>query len=91
MIRRCRKASRSKIRSVLDSLPKTLDATYERILSQVDDDDRDDVLKLLEWVVFAKASLSPKQLQENLAIDLQHHPLPQASHFLRNKLVLQNA
>jgi hypothetical protein len=91
MIRRCRKASRAKIRSVLDSLPKTLDATYERILSQVDDDDRDDLLKLLEWVAFADVSLSPKQLQEIFAIDLQHHPLPQASHFLRNKLVLQNA
>jgi len=58
-------------------LPSTLDDTYERILSAINEDDSIEVKEVLEWVAFAKILLSLEELEETIAIDMLAGPLPQ--------------
>jgi hypothetical protein len=74
-LRACRSSSIAKIRSVLTALPRTLYATYERILSKVDEEASDDLVRILEWVAFAPPH-ALEELQEIIAIDLCASPLP---------------
>lgn len=54
----------SHIRTSLLALPPTLDDTYERILTGIDDVCRDDALMLLRWLVYAERPLSLRELVE---------------------------
>jgi hypothetical protein len=66
-----------KLEQTLVSLPRTLDATYERMLSAVDKDHSNDLLKILEFVAFAVVPVSLQLLDEMIVIDLHASPLPQ--------------
>ena len=53
----------------LNTLPKTLEDTYERILSNLDQDYKEDALRILEWLCFAVRSIGLNEMVEVLAID----------------------
>lgn len=53
-LHKCR--SVNELRQTLQSLPKTLDLTYERILSQIDDNDRERACALLQWLAYRNSS-----------------------------------
>jgi len=61
-LRKCRTANA--IRKALDSLPKTLDLTYERILLAIDGDDRDVAIAALRWLCFSTEVWSVQELAE---------------------------
>jgi hypothetical protein len=54
----------------LKSLPKTLDATYDRILLDIDDEDRDDAKKVLQWLAFSCRPLALEEVTEVLVVNL---------------------
>ncbi|KAF8557484.1 ankyrin [Imleria badia] len=59
------------IREVLDDLPKNLHETYERILIEMNEDEREGKItrRALHWLVAALAPLQLSQLMEGLSID----------------------
>ncbi|KAF2479868.1 ankyrin repeat-containing domain protein, partial [Neohortaea acidophila] len=59
----------SHIRTALLALPPTLDETYERILTGIDDICRNDALVLLRWLLYAQRPLRPRELVEATIID----------------------
>lgn len=63
MLRKCLKPSA--IDAVLESLPPTLEETYSRILCQIEEQHREDTLKILKWLC---VSQRPLRLSEIHAI-----------------------
>lgn len=69
-LRKCIKLSA--LRQMLSSLPKTLDETYERILSTIEANNQlDDAVRILQWLCFAKRPQSLKELVEVLATSVE--------------------
>ena len=64
------------MRRTLDELPKTLDATYERILREIPEQNRDDAHRLLQCLTVAVRPLRVKELAEVLAIDFTSGEIP---------------
>lgn len=62
------------LRKVLASLPKTLDETYARILSNVDESHVHCVYKILQWLTFSTRPLEIEELAEVVAIDVNEQP-----------------
>jgi ankyrin repeat protein len=60
--------NRSSLRKALRNLPKTLGDTYERILSNIEDDYRDYALTILRWLAFSARSLYVGEAAEIVAI-----------------------
>lgn len=65
-----------KLRRALRTLPRTLEETYDRILLTVDEELRDDALKLLQWLAFSARPLALAEMAEVFAID-RSKPIPQ--------------
>ncbi|KAK6427225.1 hypothetical protein LTR81_000570 [Elasticomyces elasticus] len=59
----------SHIRSVLRALPRTLDETYERMLTELDSGIRGEALVLLQWLAYARSPPTQGQLLEASIID----------------------
>jgi ankyrin repeat protein len=59
------------LRRVLNEFPKTLDETYEEILKRIDDAQRDDIHRLLQFLTVAARPLRVEELAEVLAFDFQ--------------------
>ncbi|KAK6400537.1 hypothetical protein LTR81_024200 [Elasticomyces elasticus] len=57
------------ITAALQSLPRTLDATYERMLTGVGEVYRKEALVLLRWLSYAQSPLSLRELAEGAIID----------------------
>lgn len=57
------------MRKALNTLPKTLDDTYERILSNLDEEYEEYALKIFEWLCYSKRSMQITEMVEVLAID----------------------
>ena len=66
-LRKCR--SPAALEKSLRSLPKTLYETYDRILKDIDDDDRRDALRILQWLSFSVRAISLQEAVEVLATD----------------------
>ena len=56
------------LRKALNTLPKTLDDTYERILSKIDEEYEEDVLKIFQWLCFSARPMRVDEMVEVLAI-----------------------
>lgn len=54
----------------LDTLPKTLEDTYEQILLRINEDHRGSALKILQWLCFAARPVTIQEAAEVLAVDL---------------------
>ncbi|KAF8527663.1 hypothetical protein JB92DRAFT_2698293, partial [Gautieria morchelliformis] len=66
-LRTCR--SPYELRKTLTNLPKTLYETYDRILLDIDESNREYALKLLQWLAFSVDTVSLSQAVEVLATD----------------------
>ena len=64
------------MRRTLDELPKTLDATYERILREIPEQNREDAHRLLQCLTVAVRPLRVEELAEVLAIDFTSGDIP---------------
>ena len=58
----------------MNSLPKTLDDTYERILLGIDELWRDDVHKVLQWLCFALRDVTLGEVVDALAVTVVDGP-----------------
>ena len=59
-----------KLRQTLNSLPETLDETYDRILCQLDPLFKREVLQILQWLTCSLRPLSLEELAETVAFDV---------------------
>ncbi|CAG8957981.1 hypothetical protein HYFRA_00000324 [Hymenoscyphus fraxineus] len=66
--------TRNDIKKALKSLPKTLDETYERILTSVDEEHRPKLALALKWISGATRPLTIKELAEAIVIDSTQEP-----------------
>ena len=62
------------VRNILATLPKTLDRTYERILSEIDEVYADDAFKILQWLCCSLTPMRLDQLTDVLAIEVTDKP-----------------
>ena len=67
MLRNCESPAR--LKKALQSLPKTLYETYDRILLNIDEEHRRDALRMLQWLAFSLVTISLEQGVEVLATD----------------------
>ncbi|KAF8466287.1 hypothetical protein JB92DRAFT_2022963 [Gautieria morchelliformis] len=66
-IRRCR--TPAALEKALTCLPRTLNETYDRILTAIHEDDRRYALSLLQWLAFSVVTLSTDEAVEVLTTD----------------------
>ncbi|KAF8484411.1 hypothetical protein JB92DRAFT_1567326 [Gautieria morchelliformis] len=66
-LRKCR--SPHELKKALTDLPKTLYETYDRILLDIDEGNRDYARKLLQWLAFSVDKVSLREAVEVLATD----------------------
>ena len=64
------------IRKALSSLPRTLDETYERILSAISDEHSDYVIRILRWLASSARPITLKEVTEIAALDPFRDPEP---------------
>jgi ankyrin repeat protein len=64
-----RRSVRRDLRGILKRLPKTLDETYERVLRDINEDNRDHARRLLHCLAVAIRPLRVEELAEILAFD----------------------
>jgi hypothetical protein len=57
----------------LNSLPKTLEATYDQILQNIDDEYHNDVFKVLQWLAFSACPMTLAEVAEALAVDFTNN------------------
>lgn len=58
----------------MESLPKTLDETYEKILCAIDDEHSEKVVKLLHWLAYSPRPLHIEELAEVVAVNVGSKP-----------------
>ena len=66
----------SSVRQTLDKLPKTLDETYERVLKEIKEPDRERAFCLMQCLVVAIRPLRVEEVAEVLAVDLGDKDMP---------------
>jgi hypothetical protein len=71
-LKRCLKVSL--IREALQHLPKTLDETYSRMLSAIDEAYREDAKNALIWLAFSERPLQLEELAEATVIHPRSYP-----------------
>ena len=64
------------VRQVLEELPKSLDETYERILKEINNGNREHSYRLLQCLTVAARPLRVEELAEMLAIDCKAGGVP---------------
>jgi len=71
----------SKVRAKLLELPSSLGQVYDRILKSIDDENKEDAILILQWVVIARRPLTTRELAMARALDFKkwkRNVLPQA-------------
>jgi hypothetical protein len=66
-LKRCRK--KKTLLEALESLPKTLDDTYERILTNIDKDYQEEARRALMWLAFSLRPLRIEEVAEAAVVD----------------------
>jgi hypothetical protein len=66
-LKRCRK--KKALLEALESLPKTLDDTYERILTNIDKDYQEEARRALMWLAFSQRPLRIEEVAEAAVVD----------------------
>jgi hypothetical protein len=62
------------LRKSLASLPRTLDQTYDRILSTISEEYSKYAMRILQWLTFSARLLSVEEIAEVVAIDVARDP-----------------
>jgi len=70
-LKRLKSSRPSHVKATLANLPDTLDTTYERMLTGIEEGSRTDALTLLQWLAYARSPLTLGQLAEARIIDLE--------------------
>jgi hypothetical protein len=70
VLRKCKKVDA--LRQTLETLPETLDETYERILSNIGNLDRDDAYRIFQWLAFSAHPMTLAEINAGLAIDVKN-------------------
>jgi ankyrin repeat protein len=68
VLKECQKIGQ--IRETLESLPETLDETYNRILEAIHKVNVDDAYKVLQWLAFSARPVKLEEVTDALAVDL---------------------
>ena len=68
----------------LKTLPKTLNDTYLRILCGIEEEDRNDAIKVLQWLTFSARPMLLDEVAEVVAIDHDEDPEFDTSRRLRS-------
>src|SRR6202041_2652796 len=63
------------IRKAMESLPKSLDETYERILLNIDELYKEDAHRVLQWLAFSARPVTMAEVAEVLAINFDEGAL----------------
>ncbi|KAH8999579.1 hypothetical protein EDB86DRAFT_2755336, partial [Lactarius hatsudake] len=71
------------VRRALEELPKSLDETYERILKEINNTNREHSYRLLQCLTVASRPLRVEELAELLAIDIDAGGIPKLNVDLR--------
>ncbi|KAF2124635.1 hypothetical protein P153DRAFT_325872, partial [Dothidotthia symphoricarpi CBS 119687] len=71
-LRECR--NRAMLRKSLATLPRTLDETYDRILSAISEEDCEYAVRILQWLTFSARPLSVEEIAEVIAINVARDP-----------------
>ena len=66
--------TRHSLRQALNSLPKDLDSTYDRILGKIREEDQDAALRILQWLAYAARPLRLFEVAEVVAVDTSENP-----------------
>ncbi|GAB1315662.1 NACHT domain-containing protein [Madurella fahalii] len=66
--------SKTRLDALLGSLPRTLDKTYERMLSNIDEESADDARRILTLLCTAKRPLTVEELIDGIAVELGDDP-----------------
>ena len=64
----------SAVRQTLQSLPKTLDETYDRILLNIKEENYHEALSALTWLLFSNEPLQIEEIAEAMVIDVSADP-----------------
>lgn len=72
-LRECR--NRRQLRDALYNLPRTLDATYDRIFSAISVSDQPYALRVLRWLTFSKRPLYLQEIAQIAAMDPDRIPM----------------
>jgi hypothetical protein len=62
------------LRKSLASLPRTLDQTYDRILTAISEEYAEYAIRILQWLTFSARPLSVEEIAEVVAIDVARDP-----------------
>jgi ankyrin repeat protein len=62
------------LRRSLATLPRTLDQTYDRILSTISEEYSEYAMRILQWLTFSARPLTVKEVAEVVAIDVARDP-----------------
>ncbi|KAF1828132.1 hypothetical protein BDW02DRAFT_280688 [Decorospora gaudefroyi] len=62
------------LRKSLATLPRTLDQTYDRILTSISEEDCVYAMRILQWLTFSARPLSVREVAEVVAIDVARDP-----------------
>jgi ankyrin repeat domain-containing protein 50 len=71
-LKKCRK--RDVLLEALKDLPETLDDTYARILTEIDEKDQEEARRALLWLAFSKRPLRIEEVAEAAVVDPQLDP-----------------
>ncbi|OWY50036.1 HET-like protein [Alternaria alternata] len=66
--------NRTMLRKSLASLPRTLDQTYDRILTAIGEEYAEYAMRILQWLTFSARPLSVEEVAEVVAIDVARDP-----------------
>lgn len=70
---KCR--NRLMLRHALTTLPPTLDATYDRILCAINEEDSEYAVRILRWLAFSSRPLLLEEISEVVAINTDRDPM----------------
>lgn len=66
--------NRPSLRKALTSLPKSLDETYDRILCNIDEDNRQYALRILQWLTLSARPMTTAELAEAVVVEIDEDP-----------------
>lgn len=76
----------SSLEKALGALPTTLDATYDRILTNIDEEYVDDAIRVLQWLAFSARPMTVDEVAETLSVCLDEDPRFDPDRRLRDPL-----
>jgi len=70
ILKKCR--TQQDVNTVLLTLPRTLEETYDRILDSISDNYKSDVRAVLQWLAFSERPMRLEEVAEIVAFDVPH-------------------